>query len=379
MMTVRLLKSRIACAALIVAGLASTASSEDLPEVATGSRVRITSTQFDQTVEATVVDANDKTLTLAVDDKKYPVVVSRASIRRMEVCPCGQAPDEGKAPDRAPERGSLRVPLIWRATESVPAKGPVILTGLAAARVRFEAIADGRSEKALIGQNREDRVAKPVSTSGDVAAFVTKQVVSLLDSVGVTPAAEGDVVISTTLKRFFVVETNMYQGEVVLAVRVADSAGTVRWEAIVAGRSERFGRSYKTENYQEAFSDAVVDLVYKLLSAPGFAAALRSEAPIRPHPSEEQLKEPTGPPKTPAMAPPAAPADAAKPAAAAKQPPAPALQVSPAVSEEGRRQLILTEEICASVLDDERRAACFQDLAKQQARTPEATPSPKVR
>jgi len=70
---------------------------------------------------------------------------------------------------------------------------------------------DARAERDLIGENREDDTPRPVVAAGDVPAFVTKQMISLLDSAGLTTVAEGgDVVVSTSLKRFFVTETNLY-------------------------------------------------------------------------------------------------------------------------------------------------------------------------
>ena len=78
-------RSSVLHLALLLAGWTGVASAEDLPSLPTGSRVRVTSTQFDRTVEATVVDSDEKTLTLVINNTIYPVVVSRASIRKIEV------------------------------------------------------------------------------------------------------------------------------------------------------------------------------------------------------------------------------------------------------------------------------------------------------
>jgi hypothetical protein len=179
------------------------------------------------------------------------------------------------------EEALTNVPLVWRTTTSITKFGTVNITGLSRLKIRFDPLVDGRMKKDVIGENREDASEgkiKPVSTADDVAAFLTEHIRFLLDENGISTVTEGgDVVISGTIKRFFVAETSTYQGEVMLAMAVADAAGNIRWEGIVSGGAKRFGSSYKVDNYYETLSDSVVEAMYKMLAAPEFMPALRGQ------------------------------------------------------------------------------------------------------
>jgi len=182
----------------------------------------------------------------------------------------------------AKEKLLTGIPLTWKPTTSITKLGMVNITGLSSVAIRFDPLTDGRPNREVVGENREDEdegKTLPVSTSADVAAFLSEHIRQLLDESGISTVTEGgDVVISGTVKRFFVTETGRYQGEVMLAMKVADSRGNVRWEGMASGGSKRFGRSYKAENYYETLSDSVVEAVYKMLSSSEFMAALRGPA-----------------------------------------------------------------------------------------------------
>lgn len=173
------------------------------------------------------------------------------------------------------------MPLVWKTTTSITKFGMVNITGLSKVKIRFETLADGRLNKDLIGENREGAAEgniKPVATADDVPAFLTEHIRYLLDENGIATVTEGgDVVLSGTIKRFFVTETSTYQGEVMLAMMVADARGNVRWEGMVSGGAKRFGSSYKADNVCETLSDSVVEAMYKLLSSADFMAALRGQ------------------------------------------------------------------------------------------------------
>ena len=57
-----------------------------------------------------------------------------------------------------------------------------------------------------------------------------------------------------------------------------DASGRQLWKGTVNGTAKRFGRSLNPENYQEVFSDAMVNLVEGLLNNAGFRAALKRDA-----------------------------------------------------------------------------------------------------
>jgi hypothetical protein len=212
--------------------------------------------------------------------RKAVVALVAGSLIGASVVPSAEA---GGLPFRKKKADPLltNMPLIWKATTSITKFGMVNITGLSRVKIRFATMTDGRLKKDLVGENREEAEEgkiKPVATPDDVAAFLTEHIRFLLDENGIATVTEkGDVVLSGTIKRFFVVETNTYQGEVMLAMQVADAAGNVRWEGMVSGGAKRFGSSYKADNYCETLSDSVVEAMYKLLSSADFMAALRGQ------------------------------------------------------------------------------------------------------
>jgi hypothetical protein len=72
-------------------------------------------------------------------------------------------------------------------------------------------------------------------------------------------------------------ETGTYRGSVSLLVHAKNAQGKEIWSGIIAGDAQRFGRSYKAENYYEVISDMLVKAAYNLMSNPGFHQALAAD------------------------------------------------------------------------------------------------------
>jgi len=73
---------------------------------------------------------------------------------------------------------------------------------------------DGRDNKELIGENREEHIPKPVTTSDDVGTFISTNIRQLFDQAGVkTVESNGEVIIKGEVKKFFVREESTYRGE----------------------------------------------------------------------------------------------------------------------------------------------------------------------
>ncbi len=118
--------------------------------------------------------------------------------------------------------------------------------------IQFETFQDVRDNKEAIGENDEDDKPKPVTTTDDVGAFVSK----------------GEV------KQFFVRETSTYKTEVAVHLTVVGAAGNTLWSGVASGDASRFGRSYNLENYYEGLSDALVNTVSSMLRSAEFQKAL---------------------------------------------------------------------------------------------------------
>ncbi len=168
------------------------------------------------------------------------------------------------------------IPLVWKPTDTLGSLGsldlaaPVISTPL-----HVDALVDTRNNPALIGENQESPDKPlPVTTSGDVAAFVTDHLKDTLHVAGLNVVdGPGDMTLSGEIRQFFVTETSTYRSEVSLVMHLKDSHGKELWSGAVAAGTQRFGRSYQAENYYETLSDAVLRATQNLLSKPAFTDA----------------------------------------------------------------------------------------------------------
>lgn len=170
------------------------------------------------------------------------------------------------------------VPLVYTPTTVLGEKPAVNLTGMLKIKIQIGNFVDARSDKALIAENREDAdkgKIRKVTTKDDVGAWVRSRLAADLGLYGFTVVeGDGDVVISGEIRRFFVIETNTYQADVGILVTVTGADGKERWQGMANGSAERFGRSYKLENYQESWSDGVFEAIYSLVSNADFRQAL---------------------------------------------------------------------------------------------------------
>jgi hypothetical protein len=168
------------------------------------------------------------------------------------------------------------VPLTWKPTSVFSEMGPVDLSGpILTTKIRFEPLADTRQNPALVAENHEKPAVRPMTTSSDVAAFVTEHLKDSVRGAGLSVVdADADVSVSGEIRKFFVTEDNTYNGEMSLLVHLKDKSGKDLWTGVVNGDATRWGRSYKAENYFEVMSDMILRTTYNLLSSEGFHTAL---------------------------------------------------------------------------------------------------------
>ena len=167
------------------------------------------------------------------------------------------------------------LPLVW-----MPEKHPRASAGAAPdaffkTKVKVVQMTDLRENPKLIGENREKTPARPVTTSDDVAAFVTAQFKALLGTAGLTVVDSGEnAIIKGEIKQFFVTETEDYVGNVTLHITATDPAGKTLWEGVTSGESSRVGRSFRADNYYQSLSDALTVATSHLLQDSGFQTAI---------------------------------------------------------------------------------------------------------
>lgn len=166
-------------------------------------------------------------------------------------------------------------PLVWKPTTNVSSLGSVDLTGLSNTKLQIAKVADGRQNPTLLGENKEKAVPRVITTADDVPAFVTEHMKQLISSAGINTVDSGGThVLKSELKQFYVEESDTYKGDVRLVVTLTNAAGKAVWTGTTGGSAQRFGRSYKAENYYETLSDSLIEATYNLLRNPSFHEAL---------------------------------------------------------------------------------------------------------
>jgi len=169
------------------------------------------------------------------------------------------------------------IPLKWSPTSTMAEMGPMDLSAAdLAVKIQVEPLVDSRQNPTLIGQNTE-KPDKPLSvtTSSDVTEFTSEHLKATLKAAGMSVVdSGGDVILMGELRQYFVAETNTYHGELALVLHLKNRAGKELWSGSVTGDAERFGRSYRADNYMEVLADTLLKAAHNLLTNPGFHDAL---------------------------------------------------------------------------------------------------------
>lgn len=170
----------------------------------------------------------------------------------------------------------MRIPLRWKPTDEMRL-GPVgAVAGLNQQRIAIGPFLDGRQDLQQIGKNIENGGNAPVTTGDGVGAFLGARFADVLQANDVRVATAGATrIIKAEVLRYFVTEENTYSADVALRFTVEDPGGGAIWQGVAEGTSNRFGRSYKAENYHEALSNAFLEACKSLVSTPAFLDAFR--------------------------------------------------------------------------------------------------------
>jgi hypothetical protein len=166
-------------------------------------------------------------------------------------------------------------PLVWKPTTNPASLGAVDLTGLGSVKLQVIKVADGRQNPMLLGENKEKSPARVITTNDDVPAFVTEHLKQLIAQAGINVVDSGPTrILRAELKQFYVEEIDTYKGDVRMVVSLTDAGSRALWTGTTGGSAQRFGRSYKADNYYETLSDSLIEATYNLIRNPGFHDAL---------------------------------------------------------------------------------------------------------
>ena len=169
---------------------------------------------------------------------------------------------------------NMVVPLLWNPSETIVPIDFADATILQK-RLKIGEFRDLRENKQEIGRNVEKRYTnKPrlVTTKDDAAAWFKHRFEAALAEFLMAPLKEnGDILLSTDILNFYVVESNRYRADITLKVTLQSaSSAAVLWEGTVTGRSDNWGASFKAGNYQEGLSNATLSAIQGLLSSDSF-------------------------------------------------------------------------------------------------------------
>jgi len=149
----------------------------------------------------------------------------------------------------------------------------------AAMRVWINPVIDRHPEGTQIGVSEEEDNAPVYFGANGLppADFVRSALVPVLAAYAVPVAPDVNThthVLQLEMTRFWTLEESTYQATIGGSVALADRGGNVLWRGEIVGNGKRWGRTFTAINYQQAFSDAALDLGTKLALDPGFRAAM---------------------------------------------------------------------------------------------------------
>ena len=155
-------------------------------------------------------------------------------------------------------------------------KGPATTPG---SKIFFEVFKNETGQPEQVGENQEKGNTTRILTSDLegpaqlVATAFRKEFQGMGFSLAESPN-QANRIISGAIIRFWSLETRSYETVVRLKVLVKDQAGKVLLNKTYAGSSRRFGRSLSQDNYNESFSDSMLDLIETMFADRDFLQAL---------------------------------------------------------------------------------------------------------
>lgn len=170
------------------------------------------------------------------------------------------------------------ISLEWKATDKASDLEPVDITAFQNVKLTVAPFTDLRKNPAEIGKNIEkgEDKARLVTTKDNVAQWLTERVSEALEQFGVgVVKSGGNATLEADIINFYTVETGTYKGTVALKWRLKSPSGAVLWEGMTSDEANRFGRSYKADNYLEALGNATMGTVHTLLKFDPFLQALK--------------------------------------------------------------------------------------------------------
>ncbi|OGW24316.1 MAG: hypothetical protein A2X59_07930 [Nitrospirae bacterium GWC2_42_7] len=163
------------------------------------------------------------------------------------------------------------LPLKWQPANNVRESGYVDVKNLGKIKIWVDPVIDSRREKNEIGRNTEKKTDRLYLTNDNVAQWATERFRYVLKEFGLNVTSDKpDVIISAELVKFYVIEENLYRGNVTFKVKAIKPDNTVLWEGITSGECNRWGRSFEEDNFYECIGNSFIEAIYNLLKDDSF-------------------------------------------------------------------------------------------------------------
>ena len=176
----------------------------------------------------------------------------------------------------SPSITPVTVPLQYK-TMVTPTEFPSAQSCAVVSRID---VADSRSDTATLGkrylQERTSTTA-PVTSSGDVAAWLRTGIEAALKQGGVAMSGSGPALrvrLDSIKTDESVYRRAQYSGRVSMTAELVSSSGRSCWHDSVEGYSENYGYAGSAENYRETLNHALDRAMIRLLGSSGFKNAV---------------------------------------------------------------------------------------------------------
>lgn len=189
---------------------------------------------------------------------------------------CGAAPIEN-------------LQLKWQGVDSAPRPSPQVAQALATVPVAF-GLRDVRPDPTVVGLHEDGNHV--VRTSDNVAQFASAKMGEMLRSAGARLDESPVAVVETDLLEYKVTEGGRFNGVAAIRITVR-RGGSPDWSKTFAGKSNRWGKSFSPDNFNEALSNALYDATEQLIRDDSFAVAVMG-GPGQPQPQAPPAASPTG-------------------------------------------------------------------------------------
>lgn len=160
--------------------------------------------------------------------------------------------------------------LRWQGVGNAPRPSPAVSEALATTPVAF-GLRDVRPDPTVIGLHEDG--GHVVRTSDNVAQYASAKMGEMLRAAGARLDESPLAVVETDLVTYKVNEGGVFHGMAAIRVTVR-RGGNPDWSKTYQGKSNRWGKSYSPDNFNEALSNALYDATEQLVRDDGFALAI---------------------------------------------------------------------------------------------------------